>query len=80
MVGWLHGWLVSLVASYSTSPELSARGIVIYPGKLTKAECFRLGSIGRLFPSDMRLAVLAIRDVLDGMGVRLPVMQKPADA
>ena len=25
---------------------LEARGAVIYPGKLTDAECFRLGSIG----------------------------------
>jgi hypothetical protein len=27
---------------------LEARGAVIYPGKLTDAECFRLGSIGVL--------------------------------
>lgn len=27
---------------------LEARGAVIYPGKLTDAECFRLGSIGEL--------------------------------
>jgi 2-aminoethylphosphonate-pyruvate transaminase len=48
--------------------KLSERGIVIYPGKLTKAECFRLGSIGRMFPEDMRAAVLTIKDVLSEMG------------
>ena len=26
---------------------------MIYPGKLTKADCFRLGNIGRLFPTDI---------------------------
>jgi 2-aminoethylphosphonate-pyruvate transaminase len=30
---------------------LEARGAVIYPGKLTDAECFRLGSIGVLLLS-----------------------------
>jgi len=60
--------------------SLSERGIVIYPGKLTKAECFRLGSIGRLFPADMRTVVLAVKDVLTDMGVSLPVTQKPEQA
>ena len=55
---------------------LSDRGIVIYPGKLTRAECFRLGSIGRMFPSDIRVCVLTIKDVLEEMGVALPVTQK----
>lgn len=59
--------------------KLSERGIVIYPGKLTKAECFRLGSIGRLFPSDMRTVVLAVKDVLTEIGVNLPVTQKKSE-
>ena len=59
--------------------ELAALGIVIYPGKLTTAECFRLGTIGRIFPQDVQIALLAIRDVLARMGVALPVtQQKPA--
>lgn len=56
--------------------ELAELGVVIYPGKLTKAECFRLGTIGRIFPHDVRAALLAIRDVLTRMGVALPVTQK----
>ena len=59
-------------AFYNALGEL---GIVIYPGKLTKANCFRLGNIGRMFPSDMRYAVLCVQDVLTKMGVALPVKQ-----
>lgn len=55
--------------------ELSARGLVIYPGKLTKADCFRLGTIGRLFPHDFQGLLLAIKEVLTDMGVKLPVRQ-----
>jgi len=55
--------------------ELSDRGLVIYPGKLTEADCFRMGSIGRLFESDMSALVLAVKEVLSGMGVALPVKQ-----
>ncbi len=55
---------------------LERRGFVIYPGKTTKAESFRLGSIGRLFPSDMEALVAALRDVLREAGVKLPVRQK----
>lgn len=59
--------------------ELAARGHVIYPGKLTRDNCFRIGSIGRLYPSDVQALLAAIKDVLTGMGVRLPVRQlKPA--
>ena len=49
--------------------------MVIYPGKLTKDDCFRIGSIGRLFESDVHTLVLTIQDVLQRMGVALPVRQ-----
>jgi len=55
--------------------RLSARGMVIYPGKLTKADCFRIGTIGRLFPHDMANLLSAVREILLGMGVALPVRQ-----
>ena len=48
------------------------RGLVIYPGKLTEVDCFRVGSIGRLFPDDMDEVVTAIRDILIAQGVKLP--------
>lgn len=60
--------------------ELSALGLVIYPGKLTKADCFRLGTIGRLFPHDYQMLLLAIKEVLRGMGVKLPVRQTKTES
>jgi 2-aminoethylphosphonate-pyruvate transaminase len=51
--------------------RLSARGFLIYPGKLTQADCFRLGNIGRLFESDMDALLAAIPPVLAEMGVEL---------
>ena len=50
--------------------RLKERGYVIYPGKLTVADCFRIGCIGRLYPEHMRGALAAIRDILDEMGVQ----------
>jgi 2-aminoethylphosphonate-pyruvate transaminase len=49
---------------------LKDRGYVIYPGKLTVADSFRIGCIGRLYPEHMRGALAAIRDILDEMGVK----------
>ncbi len=43
---------------------LSDRGYVIYPGKLTVAETFRMGCIGRLDENHMRGAVEAVAAVL----------------
>lgn len=60
--------------------ELSDKGLVIYPGKLTKANCFRLGTIGRLYPRDVQILLLAIRETLDGMGVKLPVTQAKTES
>jgi 2-aminoethylphosphonate-pyruvate transaminase len=49
---------------------LKERGYVIYPGKLTVADSFRIGCIGRLYPENMRGALAAIRAILDEMGVK----------
>ena len=49
--------------------RLGQRGFVIYPGKLTVADSFRIGCIGRLGEAEMRGALGAIRDVLAEMGV-----------
>jgi len=48
---------------------LAERGYVIYPGKLTVAESFRMGCIGRLDTSHMHGAIDAVRDVMKEMGV-----------
>ncbi len=51
---------------------------MIYPGKLTVADSFRIGCIGHLSPEDMRGAVAAVADVLDAMDVRLTADAKAA--
>jgi 2-aminoethylphosphonate-pyruvate transaminase len=48
---------------------LKDRGYVIYPGKLTVADSFRIGCIGRLGPEQMRGALAAVREVLAELGV-----------
>ena len=52
---------------------------MIYPGKLTGVDCFRIGNIGRLYESDMQALVAAAREVLEEMGVVLPVTQLRAE-
>jgi 2-aminoethylphosphonate-pyruvate transaminase len=44
--------------------KLNDRGFVIYPGKLSKADAFRIGNIGQIFPDDVRALILAIKEVL----------------
>ena len=48
-------------------------GQVIYPGKLSNANCFRIANIGDLYPSDMKHLMKCIGKVLDAMGVPVPV-------
>lgn len=48
---------------------LAARGYLIYPGKLTVAESFRMGCIGRLDRADMAGALAAVDAVMAEMGV-----------
>ncbi len=50
--------------------KLNERGYVIYPGKVSDADCFRIGNIGRLDKNDMRALLDAIRAVMDEMGFR----------
>ncbi len=49
--------------------RLSAKGYVIYPGKLTVADSFRIGCIGRLGAAEMKGALAAIRATLRDLGV-----------
>jgi len=50
--------------------ELKARNFIIYPGKLTEAESFRIGCIGQLDEGVMRQLLCAIEETLDVMGVK----------
>lgn len=51
--------------------RLSDKGFIIYPGKISRAETFRIGSIGHLFESDIRALLEAIRETLGEMEVTL---------
>lgn len=48
-------------------------GQLIYPGKVTNADCFRIGNIGHLFPEDMLYLIECIEQVLAEMGIPIPV-------
>lgn len=50
--------------------RLRDQGYVIYPGKLTVADSFRIGCIGRLGAAEIKGALAAIRTTLDEMGVK----------
>jgi 2-aminoethylphosphonate-pyruvate transaminase len=62
--------------------KLHERGYIIYPGKLTVADSFRIGCIGRLGEAQMKAALEAIKTTLDEMGVRqcAPAVPDPAEA
>lgn len=49
---------------------LRDKGYVIYPGKLTVADSFRIGCIGRLGEAEMKGALVAIRQTMDELGVK----------
>jgi 2-aminoethylphosphonate-pyruvate transaminase len=49
--------------------RLSELGFVIYPGKVSDADCFRIGTIGHIFPQDIQALVAAISRVLAEMHV-----------
>lgn len=43
--------------------ELKRRGFVIYPGKISDADTFRIGNIGDIYPKDMEALIEAIRAI-----------------
>jgi len=66
-----QGYIISSYR-YPTDPNwnfdkfyamLNDRGFVIYPGKVSEADCFRIGHIGRIFPSDTQKLCDAITNV-----------------
>lgn len=49
--------------------RLKARRFVIYPGKVSQADCFRIGTIGHVSPDDIDLLLTTIGTVLAEMHV-----------
>jgi 2-aminoethylphosphonate-pyruvate transaminase len=48
---------------------MKRRGFVLYPGKVSQAETFRIGTIGHVFPDDFRRLVDSVRATFDELGV-----------
>lgn len=62
--------------------SIKRQGFIIYPGKLTRVESFRIGCIGQLYEEQMRGALSAVRAALDEMAIpdgapRLEDLTKP---
>ncbi|MBT3597821.1 MAG: 2-aminoethylphosphonate--pyruvate transaminase [Verrucomicrobia bacterium] len=51
--------------------KLSDRGMIIYPGKISQVDLFRIGSIGRIFESDVLALVASIKGALEDMNVSM---------
>lgn len=53
------------------------RGFILYPGKLTSEETFRVGCIGAIGPDVLSASVAAIAGGLDDMGIPTPLTESP---
>ncbi|NSX13091.1 2-aminoethylphosphonate--pyruvate transaminase [Cupriavidus taiwanensis] len=51
--------------------KVRERGYILYPGKLTQVETFRVGCIGAIDDNEMRNVVTAIGEVLREMGIEM---------
>jgi len=52
--------------------SLSDKGFIIYPGKISQVDLFRIGSIGRLTVADMQSLLAGIALTLDELGLSRP--------
>ena len=50
--------------------EVKKRGYILYPGKLTQVETFRVGCMGHFGEAGIPGAVAAVADTLEAMGIR----------
>ncbi|MCP5197073.1 MAG: 2-aminoethylphosphonate--pyruvate transaminase [Gammaproteobacteria bacterium] len=48
---------------------IKEQGFIIYPGKLTAVESFRVGCIGQLFAEQMQGVLAAVHTALDALGI-----------
>jgi 2-aminoethylphosphonate-pyruvate transaminase len=53
--------------------RLAEQHCIIYPGKLTHADCFRIGNIGHLFEEDIERLLKTIAEVIQQMSIDLPL-------
>jgi 2-aminoethylphosphonate-pyruvate transaminase len=60
--------------------RLNDKGFVIYPGKVSDIDCFRIGNIGHLFKHDIDALHVAIRATLSEMQIELPCNSSSREA
>jgi 2-aminoethylphosphonate-pyruvate transaminase len=53
--------------------RLASKGFLIYPGKLTKLDCFRIGNVGRLYLKDVQSLLNGVELTLKEMGLPVPL-------
>ncbi len=51
--------------------RLNEKDYVIYPGKVSNADCFRIGTIGRILEADVLALLAAVRETLVEMNISL---------
>ena len=51
--------------------RLSEKGFLIYPGKISRAETFRIANIGHLFERDIFRLLAAVGEVVETMGLQM---------
>jgi len=49
--------------------RLNHKGLVIYPGKVSHSDCFRIGNIGRIFQEDIDKLLRNIKETLQEMEI-----------
>lgn len=52
---------------------LAQEGCLIYPGKVSQRDCFRIGHIGHLFPADIERLLRAVKKVLRAFQLPIPL-------
>lgn len=55
---------------------IKQKGFIIYPGKLTQCESFRLGNIGQLFDEEIDAVLVAIENANAALGIPANVIDK----
>jgi 2-aminoethylphosphonate-pyruvate transaminase len=56
---------------FKAAAPLRSAGYVLYPGKLTQVETFRVGCIGAIDANELHNAVAAIDRTLKRLGIRV---------
>jgi len=51
--------------------SLNQKDYVIYPGKVSDANCFRIGNIGRIFEADVKALLAAIAETITEMSIKI---------